>query len=130
MAPNEVTLYLFGDQTYDVGPHLKELLLGSRYNNALVNDFLCRGYDAVRAELHRLPFQDRDCLPRFTCVDDLVLWASRCPDESHRCVPLGMALTCMYQLALFIKYVSPPPPLPLPISLSYLNIKYMYLFRS
>lgn len=116
MAPKEVTLYLFGDQTYDVGPHLKELLLGSRHSNVLVIDFLRGSYDAVRAELYRLSSQDRDCLPRFTCVEDLILWASRRPEESHRCVPLSMALTCMYQLALFIRYVSPPPP-------SYLSIK-------
>lgn len=103
MAPKEVKLYLFGDQTYNVGPHLKELMLSSRHSNSLVSNFLRGSYDSVRAELYRLPFQERDCLPRFTCVEDLVLWASRSSDASHRCVPLSMALTCMYQLAGFIK---------------------------
>ncbi|ROW00331.1 hypothetical protein VMCG_07320 [Cytospora schulzeri] len=106
MAPKEVTLYLFGDQTYDVGPHLKELLLASRHSNTLVIDFLRGSYDAVRAELYQLPPQDRESLPRFTCVEDLVLWKSRSPDESHCCVPLSMALTCMYQLAVFISQAS------------------------
>lgn len=112
MAPKEVTLYLFGDQTCNVGPLLKELMLGSRHINPLVNDFLRGSYDALRAELYRLPPQERNCLPRFTCVEDLILWASRSPDASHRCVPLSMALTCMYQLAAFIGYVSPHPLSP------------------
>lgn len=102
MAPEEITLYLFGDQTYDVGPHLKKLLLASRHSNDLVNDFLRGSYDAVRAELYQLPSHERDCLPRFTCVEDLVLWASRSTNERHRCVPLNMAVTCIYQLAVFI----------------------------
>lgn len=102
MTSKEVTLYLFGDQTYDVGPHLKELLLSSRYSNGLINDFLHGSYDAVRAEMYQLQSQERECLPRFTCVQDLVLWAIRNPNERNRCVPLNMALTCMYQLAVFI----------------------------
>ena len=65
MATNEVMLYLFGDQTYNVGPHLKELLLSSRQGNSLMNDFLRRSYDAVRAELYRLPSQEQELLPRF-----------------------------------------------------------------
>ena len=103
MAPKEVTLYLFGDQTYDVGPQLKELLLSSRQSNSLVNDFFRRSYDAIRAELYRLPPQERDALPRLTCVEDLVLWATRSSDERQHCMPLNMALTCMYQLAEFIR---------------------------
>ncbi|KUI67140.1 Conidial yellow pigment biosynthesis polyketide synthase [Cytospora mali] len=112
MAQKEVTLYLFGDQTYNVGPHLKELLLVSRHSNGLLYDFLRGSYDAIRVELYRLPSQERDCLPRFTCVEDLVLWASRSPDETHRCVPLTMAVSCMYQLAEFISQTSHSYPSP------------------
>lgn len=103
MAPKEVTLYLFGDQTYDVGPHLKELMLSSRHSNGLVDDFMRKSYDAIRAELYHLSSQERDFLPRLTCVEDLILWATRSSDERQRCMPLNMALTCMYQLAEFIR---------------------------
>ncbi|RYO88001.1 hypothetical protein DL766_004976 [Monosporascus sp. MC13-8B] len=65
-------LYIFGDQTYNVQPHLKELM---RYrDNPVLEDFLVKAYDAIRRELYKLPLETRDDLPRFTCLDDLILW--------------------------------------------------------
>ncbi|KAL8665034.1 MAG: hypothetical protein Q9202_002590 [Teloschistes flavicans] len=97
-SPSKSRLYLFGDQTYDVRRHLKELL---RYRtNPTVEEFLGKAYDAIRKELYTLPPQVREGLPRFTCVDDLVLWK----EGGRRCIPLDMALTCMYQLAVFISH--------------------------
>ncbi|KAL8639261.1 MAG: hypothetical protein Q9228_003690 [Teloschistes exilis] len=90
-------LYLFGDQTYDVRQRLNNLL--HYRNDPVVEDFLLKAYNAIRREIYTLPSQARDGLPRFTCVDDLVLWRG----DGRRCVPLDMAVTCMYQLAVFIR---------------------------
>ncbi|KAL9056770.1 MAG: hypothetical protein Q9162_002741 [Coniocarpon cinnabarinum] len=93
---DDLKLYLFGDQTYDIQPYLKDLL--RHRHNPVLEDFLAKAYDAVRAEIYNLPVQVRDDLPRFTCMDDLVLWNQ----SGRRCVPLDMAVTCMYQLGHFI----------------------------
>ena len=102
MHSTQVSFHLFGDQTYDIGPHLKTLLLESKRGNVLLNDFLQRAYSAVRKEIYRLPLQERESLPRFTSLEDLVLWRSTSPEEARQCVPLDMSLTCMYHLAAFI----------------------------
>lgn len=95
---SELKLYLFGDQTYDIQPQLRDLI---RYrHNPVLEDFLVKAYDAIRTEIYNLPCKVRDDLPRFTCVDDII---SRKPG-GQRCVPLDMAVTCMYQLGTFIRY--------------------------
>lgn len=96
---DQLKLYLFGDQTYDIQPHLKDLL---RYrHNPILENFLIKAYDAIRIEIYRLPSEIRDGLPRFTCLDDLVLGKQ----GEKRCIPLDMAVTCMYQLGVFIRCV-------------------------
>ncbi|KAI4192426.1 MAG: hypothetical protein LQ346_004317 [Caloplaca aetnensis] len=97
---NPMTLYLFGDQTFDVKPHLADLI--QHRDNPVLEDFLLKAYDAIRTEIYSLPCEVRENLPRFTCVDDII-W--RKPDVK-RCVPLDMAVTCMYQLGTFIRYES------------------------
>ncbi|ORY66531.1 polyketide synthase [Pseudomassariella vexata] len=98
---DQLKLYLFGDQTYDIQPHLKDLL--RHRHNPVLEDFLVKSYDAIRTEIFKLPGQVRDDLPRFTCLDDLVLWKQ----GGKRCVPLDMAVTCMYQLGFFISQADP-----------------------
>lgn len=94
---DQLKLYLFGDQTYDVQPYLKDLM---RYrHNPVLEDFLVKAYNAIRTEIYKLPHKIRDDLPRFTCLDDLVL---RKPG-GIRCIPLDVAVTCMYQLGVFIR---------------------------
>ena len=89
-------LYLFGDQTYEVQPHLKKLL---KYRtNPVLDDFLVKAYNAIRQNIYTLPMAIRDDLPRFTCIDDLLLMKQ----SSKRCIPLDMAVTCLYQLGVFI----------------------------
>ncbi|KAI0390134.1 hypothetical protein F5Y17DRAFT_462038 [Xylariaceae sp. FL0594] len=96
MATKQHRLYIFGDQTYDARPQLKRL---SRCReNPLLDAFLAKVYEVLREELHNLPVEIRDDLPRFTCVDDLLLWE---PDDPPY-VPLDMAVTCIYQLGTFI----------------------------
>ena len=90
-------LYLFGDQTYDIQPDLKELL---RYrHNPVLEDFLVKAYDRIRQHIYELPSEIREKLPRFTCLDDIVLRKQ----DGKRCIPLDMAVTCMYQLGVFIR---------------------------
>ena len=91
-----VRLYLCGDQTFDVQPHLKDLL--HYRHNPVLEDFVTKAYDAIRIELYSLPRQVRDELPRFTNIDDII---SQKPG-GKRCVPLDMAVTCMFQLGTFI----------------------------
>ncbi|GAB1312815.1 fusarubin cluster-polyketide synthase [Madurella fahalii] len=91
-------LYLFGDQTFDVQPHLRDLL-NSR-GNPVVQDFLVKAYDAVRAEIYQLPRSLREGVPRFTCLEDLIL----SDHGKERCIPLDMAVTCMYQLGVFLSH--------------------------
>lgn len=102
MNPTQVNLYLFGDQTYDIGPHLKTLLLESKRGNILLGNFFQRTYSALRKQIYQLSPQEREALPRFTSVEDLVLWRATSPEEARHCIPLDMSLTCMYHVAAFI----------------------------
>lgn len=94
---DHMTLYLFGDQTYDVEPQMKDLL--RHRQNPILDDFLVKAYNAVRREIYSLPPEIRDELPRFTCVEDLALRKR----GGARCIPLDMAMTCMFQLGTFIR---------------------------
>lgn len=98
---DHVKLYLFGDQTYDIQTHLKDLL--QKRSNPVVENFLIKAYDAIRAEIYKLPPALRDAYPRFTCVDDLILWNQ----TGSRLVPLDMAVTSIYQLGMFISQSDP-----------------------
>ncbi|GKU19079.1 unnamed protein product [Fusarium langsethiae] len=95
MVPH-LKLYLFGDQTFEIQPHLKTLF--QKRDNLFLQDFLSKAYNAIRVELFKVPYSIRRDLPRFTCLEDLLLW-----DQSgQRCIALDMAMTTLYQLATFI----------------------------
>ncbi|KAM0563081.1 hypothetical protein ACHAPJ_001927 [Fusarium lateritium] len=92
----QMKLYLFGDQTFEIQPHLQNLL--QKRDNLFLHEFLNQAYNALRVELYRLPYSIRKDLPRFTCQEDLLLW-----DRSgKRCIALDMAMTTLYQLGTFI----------------------------
>ncbi|RCI15849.1 hypothetical protein L249_1704 [Ophiocordyceps polyrhachis-furcata BCC 54312] len=93
---NDMQLYLFGDQTFDIQPHFKALL--RQRSHPILEDFLTKAYDAVRAEIYKLPYDDRQDVPRFTSLDDLASWNQ----SGKRSIPLDMAVTCIYQLGSFI----------------------------
>lgn len=97
-------LFLFGDQTHDVQPRLRDLL--QHRDNPVLDDFLARSYDAIRTEMFSLPPRLREGLPRLTCVEDLVFSKE---EGQQRCAALDMAVTCMYQIGAFIRYVYPHP---------------------
>ncbi|RYC62694.1 hypothetical protein CHU98_g3504 [Xylaria longipes] len=94
---NQLKIHLFGDQTYDVQGRLKYLL--RLRENAVVNSFLERSYNAIRNEIHQLTGAVQQELPRFTSVEDLLLWKG---SDVRPIVPLDMALTCIYQLGMFM----------------------------
>lgn len=95
-ASNELRLFLFGDQTFNAQLHLKNLL--THRGNPVLEDFLAKAYNEVRLGISKLSQQVRDDLPRFTCLDDLLLWQQ----GGKRCVPLDMAITTIYQLSVYI----------------------------
>ncbi len=94
---DKLELYVFGDQTFDIQPCLKNLIWYR--TNPVLEDFLFKAYNAIRTEIYKLSREIREDLPRFTCLDDLLLWKP----GGRRCIPLDMAVTCMYQLGVFIK---------------------------
>ncbi|EFQ36810.1 beta-ketoacyl synthase domain-containing protein [Colletotrichum graminicola M1.001] len=94
----DISLYLFGDQTFDIAEQFKDLL---RYrNNPLVENFLEKSYQLMRKELYLLPSAVREGLPRFTCIEDFVLLG---PQNIGKCNALELALTCIYQIGTFIR---------------------------
>jgi hypothetical protein len=95
---HQETLYLFGDQTFDVEPHLHRLL-DAKNSDVVLSDFLDKAYHAICVQIFQLPKHARDDLPRFTSVEDLLL--SKVSERGPRCVPLDMAMTCLYQLGSF-----------------------------
>ena len=96
---DQMKLYLFGDQTFDIQPYFKDLI--QYRENPVLEDFLVKAYDAIRTEIYKLPSDIRDDLPRFTCLDDIIFRKQ----GGRRCVALDMAVTCMYQLGAFIRYI-------------------------
>ncbi|KJZ69255.1 hypothetical protein HIM_11358 [Hirsutella minnesotensis 3608] len=94
---NQVKLYLFGDQTYDIQPNLKTLLLSK--SNPVLDAFLSKALDAIQLEIDALRHALPHNVPRFTTVYELVLWNQT---TEKRCIALDMAVTCLYHLATFM----------------------------
>ena len=94
---DQLKLCIFGDQTFDLRHHWKELF--QIRGNPAVEDFLVKSYNAVRLEIYKLPLEVRNDIPRFTCLNDLIL----SNQGSRRCVAIDTAVSCIYQLATFIR---------------------------
>ncbi|EUC44947.1 hypothetical protein COCMIDRAFT_37278 [Bipolaris oryzae ATCC 44560] len=97
MADN-LNIYLFGDQTFDVEPHFSGLL--EARDNLFLHTLLRGAYNAIRAEIYTLPPEVRNELPRFTCLEDLASWKHS--GTGKRCLALDMAITTLWQLGTFI----------------------------
>ncbi|KAK8079429.1 hypothetical protein PG997_007247 [Apiospora hydei] len=95
---NPMTLYLFGDQTFDVEPHIGVLL--QEKDDLFLQTFLRGSYNAIRLEIYKLPPAVRGTLPRFSCLEDLASWRQNGTGE--RCIALDMAMTTLWQLGIFI----------------------------
>lgn len=90
-------VYVFGDQTEDFDTGLRRLLHSK--NDSLVTAFFQQCYHALRQEITKLPPSKRQIFPRFTSIIDLL---ARYRESSANPV-LENALTCIYELASFIK---------------------------
>lgn len=95
---SNLKLVMFGDLTFDLTHRWKDLF--HIRNNAAVEDFLTKAYIAIRNEIYKLPVDVRNDLPRFTCLNDLILSNKA---GSRRVPALDTAVACMYQLATFIR---------------------------
>jgi hypothetical protein len=96
---HQVQVYLLGDQTFDVNAKLRQLLL--IVENPVLVAFFEQSYVAIQAEIGRLHFHERKSFPRFANIAELLAK----PDLS---AAFQTPLTCIYQLASFIRYISPP----------------------
>lgn len=97
---NRLTVYVFGDQTYDVADTLLGLM--QTHDDALLLDFLSRSRDVLQNEVLQLPAHQRERCPHFTSLVDLVLPYRRGTLNTA----FVQALTCIAQLGLFIGRVS------------------------
>jgi len=95
---DSLKLCIFGDQTCDLRPHWKGLF--HIRHNPSVEDFLVKSYNAVRKEIWKLPVDARNNIPRFTCINDLILSNQA---GTKRCLAIDTAVSCIYELATFIR---------------------------
>jgi len=94
----QIQIFLFGDQTHDTNAKLRALL-NSKGDPILIS-FLEQAYDVIRSEVGRLPLQQREVLPRFHNLAD-ILARQR---EGKLSPAFQTALACTYQLGNFIRY--------------------------
>lgn len=93
-------LYVFGDQTYEFQINdLRKLVLDGN-SDPIVVEFLDRARRAIQNDLYQLRPEDQHYAPSFACVTDLFLW------KSGQCVPVDMAMLCLFQLGSFMRYVT------------------------
>lgn len=108
--PRPFYLYVFGDQTYDIQTTDLRSLVHDGKDNPVVVDFLERARRALRDSLNHLRPEDRQHAPPFASVSDMLLW------KGGNCVPIDMAMLCLYQLGSFMKCVARSPTNLLPFS--------------
>jgi naphtho-gamma-pyrone polyketide synthase len=92
-------LFVFGDQTTVFAPDLRKLA-GVKNNSSLLN-FFERVHLALREEIAGLPAPERKLFPRFSNLGELLARY----EEAARNPALDSALSCVFQLACFLKYV-------------------------
>jgi hypothetical protein len=97
-----MNVFIFGDQTADQVPLLKKIV--SRRDNSLLATFLERASLAVREEIQRLPKTQRDAIPDFLTISQLV----QLYHEKGLKVPaIESVLVTVAQLGHYIGYVLP-----------------------
>lgn len=98
-APNRVIL--FGDQTVDPCPLIKQLCRQSKHSLTL-QVFLHKTYNAIKQEIAISEYSDRANFPSFDSILALAELYSR-NDEINEAV--STALLCIAQLGLLLTYV-------------------------
>ena len=92
-------ILLFGDQTNLFDEGIRKL--SQHKDNAFLISFLERCHFALRLEISRLHISQRQLFPRFTSILDLLARYKKTSDNPA----LEGALTCIHQVASFIRYV-------------------------
>ena len=96
MADN-LLVYVFGDQTYDIGGLLSKLL--HTYSDPILSEFLERSCQALKDEVAELRPSQRVLCPRFSKLQHLLpLWRANTLNPA-----LSQALFCICQIGTFIK---------------------------
>lgn len=98
---NQLNVYLFGDQTFEVSTKLPPLLHSK--TSPLLEVFFEQAYLRLRSEISQLPARDRDTFPRFSSIAELLAWRN-VQETLHQ--PIETVLTCIYQFAQFIRFVA------------------------
>jgi naphtho-gamma-pyrone polyketide synthase len=96
---NQGRIYIFGDQTNDFVPGLRQLLRIK--DSPLLLSFLERTHIALRQEITQQRREIQELLPRFSKVVDLLAAYSTDLDSAP---VLASTLTAIYQLGSFIRY--------------------------
>ena len=91
-------IYIFGDQTFDYGPKLRDLV---RSKDHYLISFFEQVYSALRQEINDLPTRTQQDLGRFSNFAELVANSLNGPIHPS----LEQTLTCTFQLASFIRWV-------------------------
>src|SRR5947209_2954893 len=94
-------IYLFGDQTNDFVPDLRQLL--RIQDSPLLTAFLEKTHIALRQEISQQGREIQDFHPRFSRVVDLLAAYSTDLDSAP---VLASTLTAIYQLGSFIRYAT------------------------
>ena len=97
-------IILLGDQTAEQYPLLRKIVL--RKDNALIINFLERCSVVLRHEVQSLPRRQRDMVPDFLSVTELI---EAYRQAGHRVLPIETALLTISQLGHYIGYFAENP---------------------
>jgi Starter unit:ACP transacylase in aflatoxin biosynthesis len=98
-----MNVHVFGDQTADQTPLLRKIV--NRRDNSLLSTFLERSASAVREENQRLPKLQRNSVPDFLTISELV---EAYNDSDSKIPQVESVLVTIAQLGHFIGYVMVP----------------------
>ena len=99
--PGEMKILLLGDQALDTRSYIQSQLIVGRTNPILYH-FLNRVGVALRYEVSQLPPVERNRIPIFSTIEELV---DRTKSERTSHQGVQSALLCISQLAHYIEYV-------------------------
>lgn len=90
-------VYVFGDQTYDIGDLLTNLL--HTHDDPVLSNFFERSYQTLKREVLRLGREKRADCPRFSSLASLLpLWRVGTLNPA-----LSQALSCICQIGAFLQ---------------------------
>lgn len=99
-------IFLFGDQSQETTTKIRALL--SAKGDPLLTSFLEKCFDVIRTETGRLPLSEREVLPRFHNLADILARQK----EGVLSPAFQTALATIYQLGSFIRYKRLNSPSP------------------